>query len=178
VIRLVYGRGDEMGQQELEVALQEQLKIVYYYLLKMGAKPEDAEDIVQDTAYKFLLYIDSIPIRNSEGWLFRVAVNGFYDLSKTRSRREKIVWRYYDEDRVENKTPETTFLASEMSEEIRSVLDQLKPHYKEVLLLKYAADLSLREMADMLDMKETSVKSTLHRARASFSKRYGRDNNE
>lgn len=57
--------------------LNEILKFVYSYLLKMGASKEDAEDIVQDTAYKFLQYIDSVT--NTQSWLFRVAVNQYYD---------------------------------------------------------------------------------------------------
>ncbi|MDG5472145.1 RNA polymerase sigma factor [Jeotgalibacillus sp. ET6] len=163
-----------MAQQELEESLHRQLKQIYYYLVKMGAKRQDAEDVIQDTAYKFLLYIDSVPVQNVEGWLFRVAVNGYYDLSKTRSRREKIIWRFFDEDRVEKRTPEAAIITNEMSSDIRRVLDQLKVNHREILLLKYSADLSLREIGSLLNLKEAAVKSTLHRARASFIKKYGR----
>ena len=48
--------------------LNEILKFVYAYLIKMGASKEDAEDIIQDTAYKFLQYIDSVQIDNIQRW--------------------------------------------------------------------------------------------------------------
>lgn len=66
----------EMNDSVMEKKLNEKLSFIYAYLLKMGASKEDAEDIIQDTAYKFLLYIDSMNIKNIESWLFRVAIIG------------------------------------------------------------------------------------------------------
>ena len=69
-----------MNDSMMAKKLNEILKFVYSYLIKMGASKEDAEDIIQDTAYKFLQYIDSIQMDNIKSWLFRVAVNQYYDL--------------------------------------------------------------------------------------------------
>lgn len=75
-----------MNDSMMEKKLNEILKFVYSYLIKMGASKEDAEDIIQDTAYKFLQYIDSVQIDNIQSWLFRVAVNKYYDLSRKKSK--------------------------------------------------------------------------------------------
>jgi hypothetical protein len=40
--------------------LNVELNIVYRYLLKLGIPKMDAEDAVQEAAYKYLLYFDSI----------------------------------------------------------------------------------------------------------------------
>lgn len=48
-----------MNDSMMGEKLNDILKFVYSYLIKMGASKEDAEDIIQDTAYKFLQYIDS-----------------------------------------------------------------------------------------------------------------------
>lgn len=38
-----------MDERKMNELLYEKLKVVYSYLLKMGATKEDAEDIIQDT---------------------------------------------------------------------------------------------------------------------------------
>ena len=81
-----------MNDSMMGEKLNEILKIVYSYLIKMGASKEDAEDIIQDTAYKFLQYIDSIQFNNTKAWLFRVAVNQYYDMSRKKSRRIAVLF--------------------------------------------------------------------------------------
>lgn len=54
------------------------------YLIKLGCNQEDAEDITQDTFYKALKYIDGIGASKISSWLFRVAINKYYDLCRTK----------------------------------------------------------------------------------------------
>lgn len=68
-----------MNDSMMGKKLNEILKFVYVYLIKMGASKEDAEDIIQDTAYKFLQYIDSVQFDNIQSWLFRVAGGNYQD---------------------------------------------------------------------------------------------------
>ena len=83
-----------MNDSMMVKKLNEILKFVYSYLIKMGASKEDAEDIIQDTAYKFLQYIDSVQLNNIQSWLFRVAVNQYYDMSRKKSRRRDILLKF------------------------------------------------------------------------------------
>lgn len=41
----------------------------------MGAIKQDAEDVVQETAYQFIKYIAGIKVEQAEAWLFRVAIS-------------------------------------------------------------------------------------------------------
>ncbi|HBX22181.1 MAG TPA: hypothetical protein DEF34_00880 [Desulfotomaculum sp.] len=52
-----------MEDETLEQLLLDEVKVVFKYLFKMGASKEDAEDIVQETLYKAVNNIDSIPSR-------------------------------------------------------------------------------------------------------------------
>ncbi|WP_277584930.1 sigma factor [Psychrobacillus antarcticus] len=61
--------------EELGLYLERKLKGVYYVLLKMGAKKEDAEDILQETAYRFVQLLDGVDERYMNAWLYRVAIN-------------------------------------------------------------------------------------------------------
>jgi RNA polymerase sigma factor (sigma-70 family) len=74
----------------LEQTLQETTKTIYKYLIKIGSTPRDAEDIVQEAVYKFILYIDSIDSNKTSSWLFRVAINLYYDLCRKQKRQISI----------------------------------------------------------------------------------------
>ncbi|MFJ7994979.1 RNA polymerase sigma factor [Peribacillus frigoritolerans] len=156
--------------------LNEILKFVYSYLLKMGASKEDAEDIVQDTAYKFLQYIDSVT--NTQSWLFRVAVNQYYDLTRKKSRRKEILLKFNIHELFEEDTPEIALLQSELVKDTHELLKRLKPKYRQLLLLKYSTGLKINEIAELYGMKEGSVKTILHRARKEFIEQYRRYDNE
>lgn len=167
-----------MGDSLMDQKLVDYLKIVKSYLMKMGASKEDAEDIVQDTAYKFILYIDSISQKNVESWLFRVAVNGYYDLYRKRSRRQAIDLKFNYQQLFEEFTPEQAVLDNERRRDVDGVMKRLKPKHQQVLLLKYSLDLAIREIAELYEMKEDSVKTTLYRARQEFVKEYRRQGYE
>ena len=167
-----------MGDSLMDQKLVDYLKIVKSYLMKMGASKEDAEDIVQDTAYKFILYIDSISHKNVESWLFRVAVNGYYDLYRKRSRRQAIDLKFNYHQLFEEFTPEQAVLDNERKQDVDGVMKRLKPKHQQVLLLKYSLDLAIREIAELYEMKEDPVKTTRYRARQEFVKEYRRQGYE
>lgn len=167
-----------MSDSMMEQKLYEYLNTIKAYLMKMGASKEDAEDIVQDTAYKFILYIDSISHKNVEGWLFRVAVNGYYDLYRKRSRRQDITLKFNFQRLFEEFTPEDAVLQNERKQDLDGVLKKLKPKHQQLLLLKYSLDLAIREIAELYEMTEDSVKTTLYRARKEFVQEYRRQGYE
>lgn len=163
-----------MNDSKMGKKLNDILKFVYSYLIKMGASKEDAEDIIQDTAYKFLHYIDSVQIDNIQSWLFRVAVNQYYDLSRKKSRRRDILLKFNVQEIFEEETPEKVLLQSELERDIQEILTTLNPKYRQMLLLKYSTGLKMSEIAVLYGMKEGSIKTVLHRARKEFIKQYMR----
>lgn len=167
-----------MKRPMLEEKLYQYLKIVNSYLLKMGASKEDAEDIVQDTAYKFILYIDSIDANNVKSWLFRVAINEYYDMYRKRTRRQMILLTFDFRQLMEEYTPEVAIVQKELEQDIEKVLSKLKPRYQEFLLLKYSTGLSMKEIAEIYQIKATSVKTIMYRARQDFIDEYGRQGHE
>ena len=69
--------------------------------------------------------------------------------------------------------PEDLLLQKEKRAEIEQVLEQLSPIHKQLLIMKYELDLSYKEIAGLLDIKEEIVKTYLFRARKQFQKKYG-----
>ena len=53
----------------------------------------------------------------------------------------------------------------ELRESLRAAVDELPPHYRIVLVLRDMEELDTREVAQALDLAESTVKMRLHRAR-------------
>ncbi|MDQ0176599.1 RNA polymerase sigma factor [Bacillus chungangensis] len=167
-----------MYDSAFKAALYEQLSHVYRYLIKKGANPQDAEDIVQDTAYKYLMNLEAIEAAKVKSWLYRVAINQFYDILRRQKRTNHILKKIvYDEEAIDD-LPEDILLEKEFQEHVQLILHQLREPYREILLLKYDLELKYTEIADMLNISIPSVKMTLHRARKQFLDQYRRMTNE
>ncbi|MFD4929723.1 RNA polymerase sigma factor [Peribacillus butanolivorans] len=157
--------------------LNSELNIVYRYLRKLGISQVDAEDAVQETAYKYLLYYDSIQTSKVRSWLIRVALNFHYD----QCRKQRKYDLNLNEGLLEidiKELPEAIFLEKERNSGLGRALLQLKPHFQELLLLKYQTDLSYEEISKLLEISTSSIKMNLFRARKQLAKIYKEAYNE
>ncbi len=157
--------------------LNKEMNVVYKYLRKLNIPHVDAQDIVQETTYKFLLYYDTIRTSNIRGWLIRVALNVFHDQCRKNKYFVLAV-----EDKIDfftdNNSPEDIVLVNENKSLIYRTLNLMKPKYREVIFLKYIIGLKYEDISRLLDMKLNTVKTYLARARKEFIKIYRRMENE
>jgi RNA polymerase sigma-70 factor (ECF subfamily) len=106
--------------------LEEKTEIIFKYLIKIGASPLEAEDIIQDACYKLLLYMDSIDPNKAYSWLFRVAINQYYDYCR-KGKRQIYVALEQIEFVDDSPLPEDLVENEELKHEIQLVLNQLSP---------------------------------------------------
>ncbi|KJS22858.1 MAG: RNA polymerase subunit sigma-24 [Clostridiaceae bacterium BRH_c20a] len=157
-----------MRDETLEQLILEEVKLVYKYLKKMGASKEDTEDIVQETIYMTFKNIDSIDKNKIRAWLFKVAINNYYNLYNKKKKQNNISFSDLEYLKIFNESTEDNVLIEEKRRYIEKALDLLKPSYKELLVFKYVMDLSYRDIASIFDMKEEKIKVYLYRARNKF----------
>ncbi|MGC7869996.1 RNA polymerase sigma factor [Desulfosporosinus sp. SYSU MS00001] len=67
-----------------------------------------------------------------------------------------------------NRYPDRIETVIELKEDINNALSKLKQKDTEILLLKYYADLTLKQIANLLDLNISSTKVRLHRAKEKF----------
>lgn len=157
--------------------LNKELNVVYNYLRKLGIPHMDSQDIVQETAYKFLLYYDTIRTPKVRGWLIRVALNIFHD----HYRKNKHILLGWEEDLItiySKDSPEDILISNENWTLIQEILSKMKPRFRELIFLKYILNLNYQEISSLLDMKLNTVKTYLARARRDFICIYRRYKNE
>jgi RNA polymerase sigma factor (sigma-70 family) len=165
-----------MDANEISI-LNTELNVVYKYLLKIGVQKTDAEDIVQETAYKYLLYCDSVKTTKIRNWLIRVALNYHYDQCRKLSRIELILEDIPITSR-QDEQPEKIIEINENNKRIEKALLKLKFRYQELLFLKYQTGLSYFEISNLLNMSISSIKTNLFRARKQLAKILKEDNYE
>ncbi|WP_020062402.1 RNA polymerase sigma factor [Bacillus sp. 123MFChir2] len=161
-----------MNYDTYEVLLLEKSKVVYHYLRKLGVETKEAEDIVQDTLYKALLFMEDIPLDRLTPWLFRVAINHHRDIYRKIKHLNPIALE--SAVLIGQKSLEDVMLTKELQGEVQEILETMNQDYKHMLLLKYEYELSYKEIANLLGMKEDTVKTNLYRARNQFKELYRR----
>jgi RNA polymerase sigma-70 factor (ECF subfamily) len=124
----------------------------------------DAEDAVQEAFLRAWKFRDSLSMESSfKPWLYRVVVNTCNSKLRQeiphRDRRgdEEQLSTISDSDDVSNRVG--------LSSDMMRALDDLPSHLRIVVVLRYYADLSEREIAIAVDRKPGTVKSRLHEAR-------------
>ncbi|WP_324728238.1 RNA polymerase sigma factor [Lysinibacillus fusiformis] len=160
-----------MAKQSMNEFLQQVGTMLYRYLRKRGLTHEDAEDIVQDTCYKFLIHKDGIQSDKVMSWLYRVATNQFYDLKRKETRHPPTEFDEVQLTALIN-IPEIQVLKKEKLQDIRDTLDTLSTLHQELLVLKYELGLSYKEIASLMNKNENTLKTHVRRAREEFTERF------
>jgi RNA polymerase sigma-70 factor (ECF subfamily) len=148
---------DGFEQYLIDVASQ-----VQHFLMKQGAKREEAEDIMQETFYKILKLRKVVPVDELRPWMFKVALNQYYDLKKTSKRRQEILEQSQAAGDLE--VPDVELGAGE-EETLLSVLDELQPDVRSILFMKYYQKLTYEDISIITELSIEGVKKKLYRAR-------------
>jgi RNA polymerase sigma-70 factor (ECF subfamily) len=144
---------------------------VYGFMLKRTENETDAEDITIET---FSKAFDKIATYNNEfrfnTWLIAIAKNVHIDL--LRKKKSSLFVDLNDQDEHPAYEVADTALSAEdeliRHQNLASLLQcikQLKPHYQEVIQLRYFQEMSYQEIADELNEPLTNIKVKLLRAK-------------
>lgn len=130
-----------------------------------------AEDLVQESFVRiFAKRADYRPDGRFSTFLWRVALNQCHDELRRRSRRRESSFDDEDGspgvvslDEVEP-SPSDHMENGECAASVRSALQRLPEHYRAVVILRHYEGLKLREIADVLEVPEGTVKSRMAEA--------------
>jgi RNA polymerase sigma-70 factor (ECF subfamily) len=169
ILRLQAGDLDALGM------LYDRYKqLVFRTALAITGDPEPAADLLQDVflrLYRFIHRFD--PQRPVEPWLYRMTAN----LSYTWVRRHR--WLRPLEDVMEwfagdrKGSPQSMAELDEENQLVQQAISMLPISQRIVVVLYYIDDLSLQEIAEILEVPEGTVKSRLHYGRKTLKSRLG-----
>ena len=121
---------------------------------------EEAEDAVQDVCFK-VLASKTIP-DSFRPWVYRLARNHCFNLLRSRSRRADGVALPAASQVLEQLTGQLTKLVrNERQLHLGAIVQRLPEAQQEVLRLRYVEGLGRSEIAEVLELTESVVKSRL-----------------
>lgn len=130
------------------------------YLIKTGANPADAQDIVQDVFIKLIQADIVLAPDKLRPWLYRVALSRFYDLYRREKRyRALLSERFYlIYGNVVN-------LDNDRSWQLEQALQTLTDYQLGLVTLYYEDDKSVKDISEIYQISEAKVKTDLYRLR-------------
>jgi RNA polymerase sigma-70 factor (ECF subfamily) len=133
----------------------------------LGAEKSEADDLLQDT---FIALAEALPFFRGDSSLFTfacaIAHRKVLSFVRTNARRARLMRAAA----IAEPEPRRDMSAHR---DFNCALQQLPSEYREALVLKYVEEISVAEIARVLDLSEHAVESRLARARKLLRKRLG-----
>ena len=153
--------------QSLEMYFQKYYTACYRAAFTLVKNHADAEDVAQETLLRLLVYQPNFQGEQHEkAWMIRTAMNLAKDLLKSKWKKSTVHMEVVPE------TERTYFqIPSIESDETLFTVLELPKRYRSCLYLFYYEDYSIREIAEILEEPENTVKTNLRRGREALKKK-------
>lgn len=134
------------------------------FLVFKVPRPEDADELTSEVFLRSWEYMTSSSVDNAGALFFRIARNLVADFYRRNSPVDHVAEEVLE--RVASKEVLEDEVATKLeSDDLLSKLKSLKEEFREVLVLRYLNEMSVGEMAGILDRTPNSVRVLLHRAK-------------
>ncbi len=171
LVQLALSKGDQKAYAELMGRYRESL---YFMLLKMVNNKDDADDLTIEAFGKaFKSLHQYTPNFAFSTWLFKIATNNCIDFMRKKRVNYSLDKPMDNEEgtgmsiniKADDPDPEQHIIKKEKVKMMREVVDKLKPHYKQLVEMRYFEELSYEEISKILNLPIGTVKAQLFRAR-------------
>ena len=175
--------GDNRG---FEYLYNETYKDKKYLALKYVKNEQDAEDVLQDSYIKMMSSINSLDDpKKFSSWFGMIVANKAKDLLRKQNRKDAEgnsrrdvlfsemeaedsdgdVMEYEFEDENTEWQPEVAYTQKETQDLVRVMMSTLSDEQRMALIMFHIEGMSIKEIAEAMDVSENTVKSRLNYAR-------------
>jgi len=155
-------QGDQKAQRQL---YQTYANKMFAVCLRYGSGRQDAEDILQEGFIKVFKNLERFQFKGSfEGWVRRIIVN-----SAIEHYRKNLKWKYTeDAQEVNIASKEIGVIQALNADDLMKLVQKLPVGYRTVFNLFVIEGYAHQEIAEMLDVSESTSKTQLFKARAAL----------
>ena len=174
-INIAVQRAKSGDQKAFKLLLDTFWNDVYGFLMKRTQNENDAEDITIQTFSRAFDKIDSYDENYVfKTWLMTIAKNIHIDDLRKKKVIVELPKENGDRDHLhgiadDTPTMEDRLITEQNLAQLQRDIKKLKPHYREVIQLRYFQELSYKEIAAQLDEPISNVKVKLLRAKKLLS---------
>jgi len=159
--------------EQLFIRLYDQYAVqIYRFIFLKTSSPQDAEDLTSEVFFRF--WKNNQEADNARALLYRIANNLVVDFYRKKDSQE-VMFIEANKGVLAEAIGETDLrgkaeLDSEMKQIVQS-LDKMKDEYQNIIIWHYLEDLSIKEIAQILDKSQGTVRVLIHRALNSLKKK-------
>ena len=160
----VIAAAESLDQDALAAIFDEYAPALYKYLLRLGVNSQEADQIVGDVFVRLLekLAEGKGPRTNLRSYLFQIAYHLMVDQARERQRTAPLDLAdsvKEDMEPVQSRTEEKMVI-KELSDAMQS---ELTEDQRNVILLRFQEDFSLKETAEILGKEVNAIKALQNR---------------
>lgn len=148
---------------QLSLLFERHNKHLYNFFLRMTGNSDDSEDLVQEVFFRMLNYRRNYRDNSRfETWMFQIARSVRIDAYRKSLRSGPL-----PKDQIlidPDPGPEENLMKKSETDLLRRALSMLPNEKREVLLLSRFENMEFRDIARVLNARETTVKVRAHRA--------------
>lgn len=163
------------GEKELyELLVRRNNQKLYRVVRSYINNEAEIEDVIQNAYVKAYMKLEQFKLDASfSTWLTRIAINEALAVLKANKRlwfignngsdENHVIMMQVPKDNEDNQ--QDKMIKEERKILLERAVDQLDIKYRSVYVLKEVEELSVKEVAEVLDLSESNVKVRLHRAK-------------
>ncbi len=169
LVNRVLTAGDDVAFEFLFTRYRESIR--RFLALKLGTAGGGSvgvDDLMQDTFIKVYINIHRYDSRYTFGqWIYTIARNTFIDYCRKRQDELPMDERFSAPE-SKNPTPEESVINSQNRHFLDSCISRLSPTHQQLFRLRFLDEYSYEEISQRLEMPLGTVKTNIHRARATI----------
>lgn len=136
---------------------------VYWHIRKMVIDHNDADDLTQDVFVKIWRKLDLFRENSALfTWIYRIATNECLNFLKKKKRRFMLPIHDINKELSEKIDQNSLIEGSEIERKLQKALLTLPDRQRMVFNMKYFEDLSYKEISEILEVSEGSLKASYH----------------
>jgi RNA polymerase sigma factor (sigma-70 family) len=140
---------------------------VYGKCISILKHEDEARDAVQDIFVKIMLNLGNFGEKSQfSTWIYSITYNFCIDVIRKKKKDKTLFSEDIERapDVAADEIPDEYLLEMDMKY-LKQVLEELPTGDKMILLMKYQDDMSIKEIADILDKTESAIKMKIKRAK-------------
>ena len=152
----------------LDSVWREHVNAVFRFAMRLTGSHELAEDLAQEAVLK--AWESRAQLRSERAmrcWLLKIAANRWHDLLRRKAARPSESSLHTD-DHASAFASDTAMVQKEEAALVLAEMEKLPDRQRQVLHLHACEELSLAEIADVLEISADAVKASLYEARKSL----------
>jgi len=149
--------------------VNDQVDFIWRSLRRLGVLEADLADAAQQVFLVMARKLDLVRAGSERGFLFQTAVRVASDSRRTRTRRREVTQDVLASLPDEGRSPDEDLEAQLRRAQLDRILDKMPIELRAVFVLCDIEELTMAEIAALMDIPPGTVASRLRRARAEFS---------